>query len=160
MKPLVFSTKSWHWRIVSFLGLPSGIEYAQENDTLNICQYTRTLLFKTLLCTIVACVALLVSCITLMILLNPIVFLIVGVITGNLFNPNYQLSSGDGTLGVSIWIILIIATFLFGTDRYIVKRQIFFHIPRISLPGPPKFVQEAYTSFKEKTCVRIEIKTK
>jgi hypothetical protein len=131
--------KSWHYFLAYKLGDFHDDESATDEN--NICFYVRQVAQGVLLgalgCALFAGAAFLAIC--------GLAFLVHLLINFNL--PTVMLQAGGGTAGATV-----VALVVWGIRTLWLRHRV------RSYQKPPSFIKQAYRSFKDKTCVRIETK--
>jgi len=139
MKTLKFSPDSWHYKMI-YKYTP-----ARDRDLVDICSYTRYFLFSLLTIGLILLGVTLASFVVSQILVGIGFSLWYGMF---IFSEVAQLAMGViAVLGLAIGFVALMSWFS-------EKRQEYKEAHR---NDPDGFVKEAYKSWKEKYCARVEI---
>lgn len=134
---LTFNKNSWHLWVANF-----GTK--REWGTTDICSYTRSFLKGLFFLTLTTI---------------GVLFVVFG--TGNMLYEFFTADKLSEFAGIFATIYGIILLFILGGTCVWLYRDYFVPWMYEKFPKketPPGFVKQAYTSFKEKTCWRIDIK--
>lgn len=148
MKPITFSTKSWHFRLVDkFIGLPS---YKREN--VDFCQYTRQLV------RCLAMVALAAAAAYWGILLpagDGMAWIVAGLQYGFVMPSDparlFVVELLCALVAIMGWITVHLALWI---ATYRSERRD-LNTTQANSSAPPSFIRVLYHKVKEKTCVRV-----
>lgn len=138
MVALLLDSKSWHFRLATVYGTMRAA-YPDED----LCSYVKSVLKGLLL---VLFLVILGGGILGFLMGNTISWIVASSVLGIIIEPNPQAAASIDILGVSLfWYILHTIDNKYPKDLRWTKKYI----------TAPSFIREAYSSFKEKTCVRL-----
>ena len=158
MKPITVDRNSWwsFWWLMKLIDVPNSIEDSIDLGELNVCQYIRWLLLKGMFFLGIGSVCLIIGGLVFIAMIQSLVYYFVGLTYGVLFNPWYQ-GAGFEFASLVVWIALIIML-LYNWLYKVYERMDFPPLNFMESIPIPNFVFEAYKAFKEKTCVKIDLK--
>lgn len=143
MKQLNFKCDSWHYKLAKFVGY--YIEYDSDEQSGDICGYTRAVLF--------GCMLFLLGFGCMVVLLMGVVHLLMGLAFSLAYGAWIMTTLGEITLFFSIvGLSLAISTIVMD------KLHKWINTPRNHHKAsvPDGFIKSAYKSWKNKYCVRIK----
>lgn len=163
MKPISFSNNSWHWKVMCWRsGTPDSIVDSAAENNLNICQYVRALIWEIITLIVIFSVSTAIVVALLITYMCLFVFLFVGWKYHVLLNLYYDPGIAWGAIVITL-MALVISFCHWGTKFITWLRSSigeYFDEKKRRKPWtakPPSFIALAWTSFKEKTCVKITI---